>query len=143
MPCIFFRFPLWLEKRMEREQNAKDDEQSEFDEQCATGSFCPNGSLCFRIGLYQLLLYLFLCAVTVEEEWSTKAARSSDEPLFLVRRDRKRDLSGPKENWFVRAGKCARMAQETERKENEKAILDVQLSFGAGACIQRLCQHKR
>lgn len=54
---------------------------------------------------------------------------------FLVRRDRKRDLSGPKENWFVRAGKCARIAQETERKENEKAILDVQLFAGAGACF--------
>lgn len=80
---------------MEREQDAKDDGQSEFDEQCAASSFCPNGSLCFRIGLYLLLLYLFLCAVTSEKEWSTKAARSSDEPLFWFV-GAKSDLSGPK-----------------------------------------------
>lgn len=49
-----------------------------------------------------------------EEEWSIKAARSSDEPLF----------------WFVCAGNVPRWCKETERKENEKAILDVRLSIG-------------
>ena len=99
---------------MEREQDAKIDGQSKFDGQCTTGSFCQKYVLCFRVGLYLLLLYLFLCAVTSEEEWSTKAARSSDEPLF----------------WFVCAGNVPRWCKETERKENEKAILDVRLSIG-------------
>lgn len=112
---------------MEREQNAKDDGQSEFDGRYATGSFCPKCPFYFCVGLYLLLLYLFLCAVMSEEEWSIKAARSSDEPLF----------------WFVCAESVPRWCKETERKENEKAILDVRLSIDDSTRFQCVRQDKR